>query len=215
MVFTYYRIYVIANQQTKNLKLGVKQIEIGCESNSTEYPNSGTGGPGGGPGGVTGFALRIHRGGYNRASTESELPHKCYNNLSETTPIASIEKSFASIQHQQNQNHRGNAATAGAGAAHNQHRTCSNTFSDPTTISTNTNRFINQAKSSSSSVPNSQTVQSSSNVPNSKVHWSVGRRLAKLAKGNVYFSAIFLLGSLLFFCFFLSSFFVFFCFQLS
>lgn len=47
MVFTYYRIYVVAAQQTRSLKLGTKQIH-GCEGDDEN-----------------GLQLRIHRGKFN------------------------------------------------------------------------------------------------------------------------------------------------------
>ena len=156
MVFTYYRIYVIASKQTRSLKLGVKQIEMSSisESGSTSDANYG-------------FTLRMHRGGYQMSnscsgtqkSNHHSHAHPNYHNNNNNTinyhsvshDKLSLSKSEsydikASVDHLPAVSHGGEYAGDRSGLDSNSH--------------------------------------ASRNLRNHKANWSVGRRLAKLAKGK-------------------------------
>lgn len=108
MVFTYYRIYVVASKQTRSLKLGAKQIQT-CDSGDSNA-----------------LTLRMHRGGKNVAS------HVSY--------ATKVKYSTDSDEHHHSE-------------------------------------FI-------TSDENGLEKSSSIRSRNMKANWSVGKRLAKLAKGN-------------------------------
>ncbi len=109
MVFTYYRIYVVASKQTRSLKLGAKQIQSTCDSGDNNA-----------------ITLRMHRGG---------------KNVTTHTPCTTRKKySDSSDDHH--------------------------------------NEFIN---SDENGIEKGSSIRSARNM---KANWSVGRRLAKLAKGN-------------------------------
>lgn len=146
MVFTYYRIYVIASQQTRSLKLGVKQIEMssitdGGSGTSAEFQS--------------GFTLRIHRGGYQINSGAPVLQKHHHNTIN----YHSVSHDMLSLSKSESYDMKTSADNLPAGN-HSEY----DYDGDRSQMDGNS--------------------QISRQLRNNKANWSVGRRLAKLAKGK-------------------------------
>ena len=129
MVYTYYRIYVVATRQTKSLKLGAKQIEGTLNDNGDN------------------ITLRIHRGGNANASASTCTSHG---------PTALVQQQQQPIAYNAKQK---KYSTDSSDDHH---------FGD----------LIDENDSSTGKPGGS--IKSNRNA--NKANWSVGKRLAKLAK---------------------------------
>ena len=180
MVFTYYRIYVIASRQTRALKLGVKQIELSSVSNDHHHGGDHTTGNGsecgsqGGGGGA--FTLRMHRGGYQLNSSLINYMNSTSNTTSSSTVTSgkpnhsnhpSHPHHHPAIQHQQS-----------SASNRSSHERLSKSESYDTELGTHCGEGNSSVRGAAGRL---NTVSSSSG---NKANWSVGRRLAKLAKGK-------------------------------
>ena len=124
MVYTYYRIYVVATKQTKSLKLGAKQIEGTLNDNGDN------------------ITLRIHRGGNANASASTCTSHG---------PTAQQQQAYNAKQKKYS------------------------------TDSSDDHHFGDLIDENDSSTGKSGgSIKSNRNA--NKANWSVGKRLAKLAK---------------------------------
>ncbi|KAF7490887.1 Dopamine receptor 4 [Sarcoptes scabiei] len=232
MVFTYYRIYVVASEQNRSLKLGVKQIEMsfigGGESyqqkqmklqqqqqqqqtkrqqkekklstskTSSSINSQSSNGPndfGNFNKYSHGFALRMHRGG-GASSATSNLAHQHNTNLHSNHP-----HSHHQHQHQNASDHN---KTNHHHPQHHHQRDLRNLKSKFKKIKCSKNNeiiveendhydneeddddqddagSINTCGSDQTSSRSSKQTYRSQN-PQKLTHWSVGRRLTKLAK---------------------------------
>ena len=124
MVYTYYRIYVVATKKTKSLKLGAKQIEGTLNDNGDN------------------ITLRIHRGGNANASASTCTSHG---------PTAQQQQAYNAKQKKYS------------------------------TDSSDDHHFGDLIDENDSSTGKSGgSIKSNRNA--NKANWSVGKRLAKLAK---------------------------------
>lgn len=188
MVFTYYRIYVIASKQTRSLKLGMKQIEmssVGEAGGSGEYREC--------------FVLRMHRGGAGRESGGSG---SCATTSSATVPVCPPVSSQAHRSNQSSlQYHHSisqekivvpKTSTTSCHGSYgiNASRSISENLSAATiehNLSTYEKVCVHSSISAHTNFDNNSinTAQDNGNkFRNHKANWSVGRRLAKLAKGK-------------------------------
>lgn len=197
MVFTYYRIYVVASQQTRSLKMGVKQIEmsyIGGEGSAAEYRG--------------GFILRMHRGGGAAANNSSQMCQPPVNSRQPAsgTPVrtrVNQKLSFHSISEEKIAMPKvGSSEQCQLNTSKSTSERLSSiainpklsTSSDLGTVDFDANCVARSSTASTTSAAVAAATATDHLEPDNgrnyrnhhKANWSVGRRLAKLAKGKLF-----------------------------
>lgn len=196
MVFTYYRIYVVASKQTRSLKLGVKQIEM-----SGMGENSGTQGMID----STGFTLRMHRGGASGATPvipnnnnyscpcQQHLGGRCHDPLKSISSTSTSDGYAGGALRHLKSNTMDQIAKKSSIGSDN---VCDCDTSMDTNVHPTNNKVDNRSKhktgrsslgvhSSLVDVNNIHPQTGGRHARNYKAsNWSVGKRLAKLAKGK-------------------------------
>ncbi|KAJ6221561.1 hypothetical protein RDWZM_000106 [Blomia tropicalis] len=178
MVFTYYRIYVIASQQTRNLKMGVKQIEMSSISDTGGTTGGGSNVSGcassSDPSNMEAFTLRMHRGGYqmnNLVLLNNHYHHHHGNNKSNLNYQHSVSADKLSSLTKKDSFREGRS-----GGSTIVGRTNSNENGYADEYDGEPQRTLVDGST------NSNSTQTSRQLRNNKANWSMGRRLAKLAK---------------------------------
>lgn len=199
MVFTYYRIYVVASEQNRSLKLGVKQIEMSFigENHSMGKMATDTGTETTSPSSSltnrkannknvnskinvsnvdyrSGFALRMHRGGGGGSSSSAIITGA--KSATNSRKRAEKESRFEMIKKK-------------CSSFTNRRSDDDNRFTSISTAAFNKNALKRISEDSTSfdvdvDLDDKQQPHSHHKVTN----WSVGRRLTKLAKGMDKFS---------------------------
>lgn len=202
MVFTYYRIYVVASEQDRSLKLGVKQIEMSFigENHSMGKMGTDTGTETTSPSSSltnrksnnknvnskinvssadyrSGFALRMHRGGGGGSSA-----------------IVSGTKSVTNIKKRPDKESRIELIKKKCSSLTGRRSDDDNRFNSISTYNKNAIKRISEDSTSFDVDDLDDKHQPHSH--HKMTNWSVGRRLTKLAKGLdkfVFFSILIIL----------------------